>query len=156
MLSFSSNIFLVCFLRSLPTTIDCTVAMNSIRSQRNLLFNLIRHDPLSLANSLYSKFMISQNVCDDVCNQSLGISCRVNTLLNCMEDRVKASPSDFTEVVHILEADSFLRPGAEELVKSYCEWEHGCGLSLVSSFLWILKSGPARILTFSVQGTLGD
>ena len=70
-----------------------------------------------------------------------------------MEGRVKASPSDFAEVVDILEADCFLRPGAEELVKSYCEWEHGCGLSLVSSFLWILKSGPARILTFPIQAT---
>ena len=106
---------------SLPSTIDHTMAMNSIRSQHDLLSNLIRHCLPSVAGSLYSKFMISQDVFDNVSNHSLGISDRVRTLLNCIEDRVNVLPSDFTKVVHILETEPFLESGVEGLVKSYRE-----------------------------------
>ena len=106
---------------SLPSAIDPTLAVNSIRSQRDLLFKLTPHCLPSLAESLYSQFIISQDVLDNVCNQSLAIGDRVRALLNCIEGRVDAVHSDFTKVVHILQSDPFLSHGAEMLVKSYCE-----------------------------------
>jgi hypothetical protein len=47
-------------------------------------------------------------------------------LLDCIESRLEAVPSDIVKVVQILEAESFLRPGAEKLVKSYCESISSC------------------------------
>ena len=110
-----------CRISSLPSTINPTVAVNAIRSQRDLLFKLTPHCLPSLADSLYSRFIISQDVLHNVCNQSLGISDRVRALLDCIEGRVDALPSDFTKVVCILEADPFLSHGADMLVKSYCK-----------------------------------
>ena len=96
------------------------MAVDFIRSQRDLLSNLIRHCP-SLAESLYSKSIISGDVREKACNQSLGSSERGGALLDCVEARVMAVPSDFAKVVNILEAEPYLRFSAEELVKSYCE-----------------------------------
>ena len=74
-----------------------------------------------MANSLYAKYMIPQEVYELACNGNKGASERGVALLDCVESRVEAVPSDFTEVVDILEADGFLEPGAEELIKSYSE-----------------------------------
>ena len=74
-----------------------------------------------MANSLFAEYMIPQGVCELVCIGNKGASERGVALLDCVESRIEAVPSDFTKVVLILEADGFLQPGAEELVKSYCE-----------------------------------
>ena len=103
------------------STIDPTVATNALRKQRSLLLKLIRHCLHSLANSLFADSIIPQDVCERACNQTLTSSERGVALLDCVESRIEAVPSDFTKVVHILEGEGFLRPGAEELVKSYCE-----------------------------------
>jgi hypothetical protein len=52
-------------------------------------------------------------------------------LLDCIESRLEAVPSDIVKVVQILDAESFLRPGAEELVKSYCESISSCCCTVV-------------------------
>ena len=65
--------------------------------------------------------MIPQVVYELVCIGNKGASERGVALLDCVESRIEAVPSDFTKVVNILEGEGFLRPGAEELVNSYCE-----------------------------------
>ena len=74
-----------------------------------------------MANSLYAEYMIPQRVCELVCNGNKGASERGVALLDCVESRIEAVPSDFTKVVLILEGEGFLRHVAEGLVKSYCE-----------------------------------
>ena len=94
----------------------------------------------SLAESLYSQFIISQDVLDNVCNQSLAIGDRVRALLNCIEGRVDAVHSDFTKVVRILQSDPFLSHGAEMLVKSYCESFPASGNTC--EYMYNLAFGP--------------
>ena len=65
--------------------------------------------------------MIPEEVYELVCNGNKGARERGVALLDCVESRIQAVPSDFTKVVNILEEEDFLRPGAEELLKSYCE-----------------------------------
>ena len=60
-------------------------------------------------------------MCERACNQTLANNEKGVALLDCVQSRIEAVPSDFSKVVHILEGEGFLRPGAEELVKSYCE-----------------------------------
>ena len=110
-----------CFSTSLPSTIDPTVATNALRKKRSLLLNLIRHCLPSLANSLFADSIIPQDVCERACNKTLTSSERGVALLDCVESRIEALPSDFTKVVHILEAEPFLAPGVKELCESYCE-----------------------------------
>ena len=110
-----------CFSISLPSTIDPTVATNALRKQRSLLLNLIRHCLPTLANSLFAESMIPQDVYERACNQTSTSSERGVALLDCVESRIEALPSDFTKVVHILDEEPFLAPGVEELRKSYCE-----------------------------------
>lgn len=43
-------------------------------------------------------------------------------LLECLEDRIGAIPTDFKKVVLILESEPFLRSQADDLVKQYCEY----------------------------------
>lgn len=87
-----------------------------------LNFNVTFHSLSPFWLTYYSQFTISQDILVmSVCNQSLGIDDRVVVLLNCIEGRVDAIPSDFTKVVHILEADHFFSHAADMLVKSYCE-----------------------------------
>ena len=74
-----------------------------------------------MANSLFAEYMIPQGVYELVCNGNKGASERGVALLDCVESRIEALPSDFTKVVYILEGEGFLQPGAEEQVKSYCE-----------------------------------
>ena len=97
------------------------MATNAFRKQRSLLLNLIRHCLPEVANSLFAEYTIPQGVYELVCNGNKDASERGVALLDCVESRIEAVPSDFTKVVDILEADGFLEPGAEELVKSYCE-----------------------------------
>ena len=104
---------------SLPSTIDPTVAADAFRTQRNLFLNLVRHCHLQIADSLFSKKIIPTQVKDKVINPHLDISERVVALLDCVESRIEAVPSDFTKVVHILEEEPFLESLAKDLVESY-------------------------------------
>jgi hypothetical protein len=42
-------------------------------------------------------------------------------LLDCVESRIVAVPSDFTKVVNILKAEGYLESLADALIKSYCK-----------------------------------
>ena len=85
------------------------------------MLNLIRHCLPELANSLYSEYMIPRRAYELACNENKSPSERGVALLDCMEARVEAVPSDFTKVVHILEAEPFLESQALQLVKNYCK-----------------------------------
>ena len=65
--------------------------------------------------------MIPQDVYDKATNQSLVPNDRGAALLDCIQSRLAAKPSDFTHLVVILESDPYLRSLAEQLVQSYCE-----------------------------------
>jgi hypothetical protein len=101
------------------------VATAAFREQRELLLNLIRHCLPEVANSLYSKFMIPRRVFDLACNDNKDPSERGVALLDCIESRIEAVPSDFIKIVHILEAEPFLESQAHALIKSYCKWRPG-------------------------------
>ena len=109
------------YIPTLPSTIDSTAAANSIRSQGPLLVNLVSHCLLSLANSLYAQFIITRDVHKKACNQSLEVDERARALLDSVEARVEAVPSDFGKFVQILSDDSFLNCTVEMLLKSYGE-----------------------------------
>ena len=76
---------------------------------------------LQIANSLFSKKIIPTQVKDKVLNPHLDITERVVALLDCVESRMEAVPSDFNKVVHILEEEPFLESLAKDLVESYCK-----------------------------------
>ena len=106
---------------SLPTTIDPIKAVGAFKKQRPSLNILIRHCLPSLTQALLSESLIPQDVCDKANNESLGITARSAAVLDCMESRIQAVPSDFTKIHHILESESFLESQAKELVSNYCE-----------------------------------
>ena len=106
----------------LPGVIDPTVAVKSFRSKINVLLNLIRHCLLSLAAALFAKGLIHQDVKRKACNETIDPDSRSVAVLNCVEDRIEAVPSDFTKIVSILESEPFLREIADELVQSYCKF----------------------------------
>ena len=97
------------------------MAINAFRSQRELLLNPIRHCLPPLANSLFGKTMIPGCVCEKACNQSLSSNEKGVALLDCIQSRLEVKPSDFTNLVSILESEPFLKDLAEKLVKEYCE-----------------------------------
>ncbi len=95
--------------------------MASFRSQREGLLKLIRHCLISLANSLYAKFLIPEDACENATDRSVGMSERSVGLLDCVEARIEVVPSDFIKIVQILESDLYLQSAARQLVHSYCE-----------------------------------
>ena len=104
---------------SLPSTIDPAVAISALRSRRTYLIRLFRHCLPSLSNSLLSESIIPREVCEQACNQTLGSTERVGSLLDSVESRVEVVPSDFTTFVHILESERYLESLAEGLVNAY-------------------------------------
>ena len=106
---------------SLLAVIDGGVAVKALRSQRVNLLNLIRHSLLMFTESLRAEGIISQEVYEIACNDSKEITKRAVALLNCLEDRVEAVPADFTKLLDILQADSYLDPLHKYLLQSYSE-----------------------------------
>ena len=106
---------------SLLSSVDPTVSTTVFRKQRGLLLNLVRHCLPSLANSLFAQSIIPQDVCEIACNKTLTSAERGVALLDCVESRIEAVPSDFTKVVHILEEEPFLESLAKNLVESCCK-----------------------------------
>ena len=76
---------------------------------------------LKWPNSLYAEYMIPRRVYELVCNENKCLGERGVALLDCVESRIEAVPSDFTKVVHILEEEPFLESLAKDLVESYCK-----------------------------------
>ncbi len=92
------------------------MAVKSFRSKINILLNLIRHCLLSLAAALFAESLIHEDVYDEACNKTLSSDSRGVAVLNCIKNRIKAVPSDFTKIVSILESEPFLRDIADELL----------------------------------------
>jgi hypothetical protein len=69
--------------------------------------------------------MIPRGVYELACNANKVPSERGVALLDCIESRIEAVPSDFTKIIHILEAEPFLESQANALIKSYCKWRPG-------------------------------
>jgi hypothetical protein len=103
---------------SLPSTIDPTIATNTLQRQRLSLLDNIRYCLGTVANALFAEFIIPQDLCEEACNESKGSTERGRALLDCVASRIELSPSDFTKVVRSI---LFLQPVAKALVKSYGE-----------------------------------
>jgi hypothetical protein len=69
--------------------------------------------------------MIPRGVYELACNENKGPSERGVALLDCIESRIEAVPSDFTKIIHILEAEPFLESQAHALIRSYCKCRPG-------------------------------
>ena len=106
---------------SLPSIIDSTMAVRSIRSHRSVLKILLCHCLPSLAVQLYSQRIITDDMYGKIYNENLSIDERVHHLLGFVEAKISANPSDFIEFIHILDAEPSCRPQAQELVKQYSE-----------------------------------
>ena len=103
----------------LPTSIYSSIAVLAFGSQREGLLNLARNCLPSLTNSLQGQSLISQEVFEKASNKYVEESRRCLDLLNSIEERIKAVPSDFIKFVRVLEADTYLEPLATQLVHSY-------------------------------------
>lgn len=98
------------------------MAIEALRIQRDVLCKMIRHCLPSISDKLYSKYMISGDVRERACNQSLGSDReRTGALLDCVEARIGIVPSDFVKFIEILKSDSYLQSLAESIIKSYSE-----------------------------------
>ncbi len=66
--------------------------------------------------------MIPRDVYEKVNDHSTGKGDRERgmILLDCVEARSKVVPSDFVELVRVLESDRFLEPLAIQLIENYC------------------------------------
>ena len=78
-------------------------------------------DPLILANSLYSKKIISRETLKQIMELSLTFSNKNVILLDAVEARIRTHPSDFLILLAILGSDAHLCVYAEGLRNSYCE-----------------------------------
>ena len=76
-------------------------------------------DPLILANSLYSKRIISRETLDQTLLPSLTVSNKNFILLDAIEARFRTHPSDFLTLLTILDHDAHLCIFAEGLRNSY-------------------------------------
>ena len=104
---------------SLPSTVD--PATDALRMHRGLLLAFFRDCLPHVTNSFYAEDIIPLHVHDKASNLSLGVTERILALLDSVESRMEAVPSDFTKVVHILEMEPVLESVAEQILQSYCE-----------------------------------
>jgi hypothetical protein len=105
------------------STLDRTVATAAFRKQRVLLLNLMQHSLLQISNSLLAESIISREVYKLAINEKKGCSERSVALLDYIDSRIEAVPSDFTKIVNILKAVPFLEPLADAMTKSYSKCE---------------------------------
>ena len=76
----------------LPDVIDPTAAISSFRCQRAHMLNLIHPSITSLANSLLSYSIISEDVYHRVSNSNRDLWERSGNLLDCINARIKVLP----------------------------------------------------------------
>jgi hypothetical protein len=101
------------------------VATAAFREQSPLLLNLIRHCLTDISVTLFAEKMIPRRVYDLACNEAKDPSERGVALLDCIESRIGAVPSDFTKIVSILKEERFLESLANAVIKSYCKCGQG-------------------------------
>ena len=103
------------------SSINPKVAGEAFREHRADLLIAIT-DPLILANSLYSKRIISRETLERVMLQSFTKSEKNSIVLGAIEDRIGTHPSDFCVLLAILGNDSSLRDFAKRIQDSYSEF----------------------------------
>ena len=101
--------------------IDGAKALETFRKQMDRLCNLISYSLFQMSIDLYAKSIISKETYDNATNESFSPHRRTAALLDGMESRIRESPSDFREIICILESDPFLSRLADGLVRSYNE-----------------------------------
>ena len=114
---------------ALPSTRDPTLtesiraeeAGEAFREHRAVLLEAVV-DPLILANSLYSKKIISRETLKQIMELSLTFSNKNVILLDAVEARIRTHPCDFLPLLAILGNDAHLCVYAEGLRNSYCEY----------------------------------
>ncbi len=77
---------------------------------------IIKHCLRLLANSLYSRGMITEEVLEKVCNENKDGTERAVTLLDCVEAKIG---TEFAKFIQILKSDPFCTPVADKIVSSY-------------------------------------
>ena len=102
------------------------MAVGAIRGQRGLLRNLFRHCLPTLADALFSEGVIPEDLKMRACNMYLDANVRSVELLDCIEARVRAVPSDFTKFIGILKEERLFESQPEELIRRYCELPFRC------------------------------
>ena len=103
------------------SSINPKVAGEAFREHRADLLIAIT-DPLILANSLYSKRIISRETLERVMLQSFTKSEKNSIVLGAIEDRIGTHSSDFHTLLALLLSDSHLCVFAERIQDSYSEF----------------------------------
>ena len=103
----------------LPPVINAEAAFTSFRSQQEELLGLVRSCLPTISTCLYSKRLISQDVCEESLNEKTVGSVRAAKLLSSVQSRIQSEPSDFVNVVHVLESEPSLTKSAQRLVETY-------------------------------------
>ena len=102
------------------TLIRAEEAGEAFREHRAALLVAVT-DPLILANSLYSKRVISRDILEQIKLPSSTDSAKNFILLDAIEARIRTCSSDFLALLAILESDAQLCVFAEDLRNSYSE-----------------------------------
>ena len=103
----------------LPTDIDRDRALNAFRSQCDPLALSIESCLITIANKLYSKYLISRDAKKEAMNLVNTATFRTVSLLSAVEDKIEAEPNVFAEFVSILQSEPTLRSQANKLIQEY-------------------------------------
>ena len=101
-------------------TVDAHKAGEAFRQHREVLLIAVT-DPLILANSLYSRRMISRETLSRVQLPALTNSEKNVILFDAVEARIRTHPSDFRTLLAIFGCDLHLCIFAERIRNSYCK-----------------------------------
>ena len=115
---------------SITVDVDAHRAGEAFRQHRGDLLIAVT-DPLILANSLYSRRIISRETLSEVRLPTLTDGTKNVILFDAVEDRIRTHPSDFLILLAILGRDSQLCIFAEGIRNSYCKCStiiHACML----------------------------
>ena len=105
---------------TLTNSIQAEEAGEAFREHRAALLVAVT-DPLILANSLYSKRVISRDILEQIKLPSSTDSAKNFILLDAIEARIRTYSSDFLALLAILGSDTQLCVYAEKLRNSYSE-----------------------------------
>ena len=120
MQSFSGPVMvIICIANAGSSKTVRAVAHDVFKSQHSALMVKLQRNLPSIANKLYSESIISAAALAEATNQVHVASVRTVSLLNVMEDKIRAEPHVFIKFVKILESESTLKPLAKTLFEEY-------------------------------------
>ena len=109
----------------LRLNVDPDIAADAFQGYRDTLATAITQDDIpQLANSLYSKNIISKNNRDYAVMVGILPSEKMVHLLDASEARIRSNPSDFLTVLDILNSEPVFRIHAERIWEKY--WKQVC------------------------------